>query len=311
MPLTFELTDVLESQTNPLAAFAFGARRKGAISHEGLNPLGGDTPLYELWNTPEALTEGRDGDLCWRKTPTLLVGSIEVRLGDDMVESTRALYRQVLACIDKRGYPHLLRIWNFMPRINAGDGDRERYKCFNLGRALALDESGGRDAFLPAATAVGTRSGDNMLVYFLAAREAGRRLANPRQVNAFEYPRDYGPRSPLFSRAVIFSNEGQSLLLVSGTASIVGHESKHPGDLQGQLQETWRNLAQLCDCAGEVQPRYLRVYVRHASDYPSVARFVAERLPPKVPVVYLLADICRSELLLEIEGIYRIAPGGD
>lgn len=310
MPLTVELTDVLESQTNPLAAFAFGARRNGAISHEGLNPLG-DTPLYELWDTPETLTEGRDGDLRWKKTQTFLTGNIAVQLGDDVVENTRALYRQVLACAGRLGYPHLLRIWNFIPRINAGDGDRERYKCFNLGRALALDEGGGDYSLLPAATAVGTRSGDNLLVYFLAARTAGHRLENPRQVNAFEYPRDYGPRSPLFSRAVTFSNGGQSLLLVSGTASIVGHESKHSGDLQGQLQETWRNLTQICSRAGVVQPQYLRVYVRHASDYPHVAQFVTERLPAKVPVAYLLADICRSELLLEIEGIYRIVSRAD
>jgi chorismate lyase/3-hydroxybenzoate synthase len=310
MPLTVELTEMPESRPDSLAAFAFGDHRDGAINHVGLTPLG-DTPACESWRTPQTVTAGRDGGLYWRKTQTLLVGSIVVPLDDDVVESTRALYRQVLACVHKLGYPHLLRIWNFMPRINAGDGDRERYKCFNLGRALALDERGGDYALLPAATAVGTRSGDHLLVYFLAAREAGHRLQNPRQVNAFEYPRDYGPRSPLFSRAAILSGEGPSLLLVSGTASIVGHESRHPGDLQGQLHETWRNLEQLCNRAGMARPRYLRVYVRHAADYPRVARFVAERLPPKVPVAYLLADICRSELLVEIEGIYRIVPVAD
>lgn len=305
MPVTVELAHVPDSAADVLAALTFGDSRDDAINHAGLTPLG-DAPSCEVWRTSQTVTEGRDGDLRWRATQTLLVGSITVPLGDDAVESTRALYRHMLACIRERGYPYLLRIWNFMPHINAGHDDNERYRRFNMGRSLALEESGMDRALLPAATAIGSRSGDRLLVYFLAAREPGRRLENPRQVSAFEYPRHYGPRSPLFSRASILSGNGESLLLVSGTASIVGHESRHPGDIQGQLHETWRNLERLCTSAGTVRPQYLRVYVRHAADYPVVSRFVAGRLPRGVPVLYLLADICRAELLVEIEGVYRV-----
>ena len=46
----------------------------------------------------------------------------------------------------------------------------------------------------------------------------------------------------------------------------------------------------------------LRVYIKNAADYDEVKATVDE-LYPQIPAVYTIADVCRDELLVEIEGI--------
>ena len=46
----------------------------------------------------------------------------------------------------------------------------------------------------------------------------------------------------------------------------------------------------------------LRVYVKHEEDYEQ-CREVCERRLPRIPAIYLHADICRPELLMEIEAV--------
>ena len=74
-------------------------------------------------------------------------------------------------------------------------------------------------------------------------------IENPRQLSASLYPPRYGLRSPMFARAALVPNGRGAQLLVSGTASIVGHESLHIGDPERQLEETARNFEALVETA--------------------------------------------------------------
>jgi chorismate lyase/3-hydroxybenzoate synthase len=159
----------------------------------------------------------------------------------------------------------------------------------------------------PAATAIGHQHATGRLqVFWLAARIEGTAVENPRQVSAYRYPRVHGPVSPSFARATL---AGDGALLISGTASIVGHSSVHDNDIVAQLDETVRNLSALQSLALPQAPTMrtlLKAYVRHAADAETVARRLRTILPPELvaqEVIYLAADICRRELLLEIEGI--------
>ena len=143
-----------------------------------------------------------------------------------------------------------------------------------------------------------------------------RALENPRQVSAYDYPRQYGPAAPSFSRAMLTPDP---LLLVSGTASIVGHASVHPGDVAAQLEETLANLDSLLRHArartgfgsAQLGPASLvKVYLRSAARCRCRSRArLRERLGQDVPFLILAADICRSELLLEIEVVQRGGAG--
>jgi len=146
----------------------------------------------------------------------------------------------------------------------------------------------------------------------LASKNAALHIENPRQKSAYEYPRQYGPASPSFARASLASWGIGTQLYVSGTASIVGHESYYPNDLELQLQTTFDNIDLLlqnsADSAGFVgtpSMTLLKVYVRYPSDYPLVSRMVGERFPG-VPAIYVEAEVCRRELLVEIDGLCDI-----
>lgn len=309
MPLSIELHDSPTQNRQPaLARMVFGTSMADAVTHPGLHPLAHDT-AYENWFTKAPLLSGRNGSVTWHTDNHVLFGHAAVELGNDASTVTYNLYDEIFNCIRAHGFPHLLRIWHYLPRINDGAGDREQYKRFCQGRARAFDRWLNASSRLPAGTAIGSRCGNTLQIYFLSARIPGQQVENPRQVSAFEYPRRYGPRRPQFSRAMIWRQDNAARLLVSGTASIVGHETRHAGDVQGQLSETWRNLACLRDRSGAGRPLALRVYVRHTADYPVIRQFIDSHLDDDVAVIYLHADICRAELLVEIEGVYDIPNG--
>jgi enamine deaminase RidA (YjgF/YER057c/UK114 family) len=104
-------------------------------------------------------------------------------------------------------------------------------------------------------------------------------------------------------------------LFLSGTASIVGHRTLHAGDVARQTEETLANVAAVVDAANALStigPRAHRVdtlactvYVRHARDLPVVREVLAQRLGAEAPAlrnaIYLRADVCRADLLVEVE----------
>mgnify|MGYP002355336564 CR=1 FL=1 len=238
---------------------------------------------------------------------------IDVReQGDDIETAARTAYRELLAKVRGSSHPYLIRIWNYLDAINEGEGDSERYRRFCLGRAAAVDAAFNDPP--PAATGIGHahRTGHVQLIALCAAAPAIA-LENPRQMPAWCYPRDYGPVSPGFSRGALLGDG--SRLLASGTASIVGHRSLHTGDVRAQTREALANLEALLDEATTrggprfalTAPDALRVYLREPADLDAVREVMAEVGMPAERTVYLHGDICRRELLVELEGVFAPA----
>ena len=280
----------------------------------------GRAPL-EVWHALAPVRSGRDGEIAWACDGQLQFGVIEVDepaghtgAGDHsgILLAAEHAYRALTRFVSGSDYPHLLRIWNYLDAITLGDGDAERYRQFCVGRARGL---GAFDASsLPAATAIG-RCDDarTVQVYWLAAREAGTAVENPRQVSAYRYPRQYGPQPPSFARAMLPPPGGAMPLLLSGTAAVVGHASQHAGELLAQLDETFANFDALLGAARVRDPALpaqfgpgtrLKVYVRDRDDMPPVAAALDERFGDRVPRVLLHAVICRRELAIEIDGVH-------
>ena len=236
----------------------------------------------------------------------------ELRLGG-LEKASEVAYRALLNFQYSRRHCHLWRIWNFVADINQGTGDEERYKVFSLGRARAFAAASAQfiGRGYPAATAVGRPGGRRTVqVFWMAGSSPGGMIENPRQMSAYHYPRQYGPAAPSFSRAMTTETP---MLLVSGTASIVGHASVHAGDLSAQIDETCRNLeaiarkhsmAQFFDSPGFPRNTLLRAYVRPGVDHCLIESHLRQRYGD-VACMYVTADICRRELLLEIEAIHQ------
>jgi chorismate lyase / 3-hydroxybenzoate synthase len=227
-----------------------------------------------------------------------------------LLRATEIAYQEIFAVLTETAHRYLIRVWNYLPEINRAAGGDERYRHFNSARQLAFRNSG-RAAVgtVPAASALGSPAGSPISIYFLAARQPPKMIENPRQTSAYDYPPKFGRHSPLFSRACLLSESAGTNLFVSGTSSIVGHETIHHGDVAAQTRETIANINALLEEANRVvgSARYsldglkFKVYVRRPSDFGAIEGALAESLTSSTPIVYLQADVCRADLLVEIE----------
>jgi len=297
-----------------LAVFGFGARAPAGHTDPrylrvNLEPTGNTTP-FEVWRTQGRVRAQRENDIAWASDGDYAFGAIEVdEAAHGGIElATEFAYRRLVEAIASSNTPHALRLWNYLDAINLGEGDAERYRRFCVGRAAGLAAHGFVDAY-PAATGIGVRDGRRVLqIYWLAARRAGTALENPRQISAWRYPRQYGIKAPTFARAMRAPTQAAQVYL-SGTAAIVGHLSHHRDDLVKQLDETLANIDSVL-AAAKVAPAArlgagstLKIYVRHPEDVATAHTHLREKLPAQIPLLFLLGDICRSELLIEIDGV--------
>ena len=276
----------------------------------------GDDARIERWSTDAPVSTGRFRDVAWAEDGNHLFASVLVPPEQcaDIERVTRTSYLHLDHLMRTRGYPYWLRAWNYLAAITHGEGEAERYRRFNAGRYSAVGLSSGIEQNLPAASALGSDAG-GFVLSCLAGRKPGTQIENPRQISASLYPPQYGLRSPMFARAALVPNGAGAQLLVSGTASIVGLESLHPGDPERQLEETARNFEALVEAAmradvGRPRPtrvalESLKVYLRNADDYARLMPRVRQLFHVEDPLV-LRADICRRELLVEIEGTYAL-----
>jgi chorismate lyase / 3-hydroxybenzoate synthase len=288
---------------------------------------------FEAWLAPTAVRRWAAGDLKLARTDEMVFGCIALEQTPDQAleDITETAYSEIFAAIDQLGMPHLSRVWHYLPAINenevhleatAAERSLERYRRFSLGRHEAFVKYGRvieRDA--PAASALGTQRmieqglPDQLVIYFIATAQQGEPIENPRQVSAYRYPQTYGPRSPTFARALI-APINRDVYYVSGTASIVGHATLHTGDVRKQTEETLLNLQALFEeraqrVAASDSDWHVKVYVRHLSDFDDVRTCVEPAMQQAwaqnarktglLEIVYLQADICRSDLLVEIE----------
>ena len=278
--------------------------------------------IYEVWRYGEAAESGQRGRVRVRRGGDLLFGCIALAESEVLPApggstahsalqvATSEVYREICATLDAERYPHLLRIWNYLPDINGTEHGSERYGQFNGARRRALRACGrALEGNVPAASVLGSPAGSPLVVYFLAGRTAPTFLENPRQVSAYHYPSEYGAHRPSFSRAALLRQPGSTTLFVSGTASIVGHRSLHPEDTAAQTRETLANIEALLGAANraaagvrfELGALACKVYLRRSSDLPLVQAELHDALGAGARVIYLQADVCRQDLLVEIE----------
>jgi len=196
---------------------------------------------------------------------------------------------------------HKRYFWNNLPSINLGDGDEEIYKLFCTGRLNGFHKNNIAQQNFPAASAVGHYK-DDLLIYVLASKNKAENHKNLLQVEAFQYPRQYGKTSPSFARASSITSNDKTLFFISGTASILGHETLHEGDLLKQIDVTEKNITHLLEQTNKTTDNIqtMKVYIRHPEDLAATQEKL-DNLFPRAEKIYLHADICRSDLLIEIE----------
>ncbi len=252
------------------------------------------------------------------------LASVACRGADRLSEAafercTAQVYRLLREQLDAGRARHLVRVWNFIPGILSPLGDLpQRYMVFNAGRLAAYEawyrDRPSFDREVATASGVGHADSD-LVIHGLAATSPGTPVENPRQIPSYHYSARFGPRPPCFARAgrVTVGPRRNSWLLVGGTASIRGEQTVHPQDLDAQASETSRNLAAVVAAAmaGEANGdrlgryRHLRAYYVRDEHQSRVAHWLAEEFP-RAEVELVQAELCRDDLLVEVEGVAEL-----
>lgn len=271
----------------------------------------------EVWVAAEPVNPGVFSDIQFARNEHILFGAVSRLIPESRAEFEKLvfdIYHDIFRLTETSGMPRLVRVWNSFPLINQVIDGLERYQQFTAARFQAFEQHYGEfTSLLPAATAVGSDD-DRLSIYFLATDQEPLHRENTRQTRAYEYPAQYGPKSPSFSRATLQTWPHGRAFYISGTASIVGHESRHLGDVVSQCNEALNNVRSLIEDLNEefgyrldglAALDTMKVYIRNPADFPSVQAVLHERCGESLPVIYLRADICREELLVEVEGLIQ------
>jgi enamine deaminase RidA (YjgF/YER057c/UK114 family) len=236
--------------------------------------------------------------------------------------------RQMIESVGMR-FEQVIRTWLYLGDIVGPEGNTQRYKELNRARTdffrdIRFSPVPTPPSFdpnlsvYPASTGIGANSRDVVMSCIALATERddilGTPLENPLQTSAFDYSAKYGPKSPKFARAMALSCGPFATIFISGTASITESETRFVGDVEGQTRQTLENIEALISednlrahgmsglgsTLGGLA--LVRVYIKRQEDY-AKTRAVCEELLGELPTIYAVADVCRPDLLVEIEGI--------
>lgn len=296
-----------------LTLWSFGHRERSRHFTVDLTPL---EPTHLVFR---ALGRVRGGELNaagFASDDELLIGELKLsEIDQNGIKRTVAeAYKRLVELVPASGYPYVLRVWNYFSGINDGAGDHERYKLFCSGRVRGLGSHW--DSGEPAATVIGRPHPSRWFhLLWLASKTPGQAIDNPRQTRPRDYPRAYGPEAPRFSRGTLWQSKRGAVLFASGTAAVVGSDSRHEGDLAQQFAETERNLYTLLSEAAARVNRPARfddgsVFIAYVRD--ETAQFRVQRMMkaafPNSQVMIVAGEVCRPELLLEIEAVHHFDP---
>lgn len=257
------------------------------------------------------------------------LGLASDELALSMKKQTLVSFEKLQLLLSNEGFTmdDLVRQWSFIPTILKTIDEKgqtyQYYQIFNDIRQSYYTKYK-QDKEYPAATGIGMHYG-NMTIDFVAVQgNSGTQcvgLANPYQINAYDYNQELligaaleenGPKNPpLFERAKYIGNADSGLVFVSGTASIIGEETIGINDIRKQTETTLRNIKELVSgvnisrsvdvVPGSMVYDYLRAYIKNEADF-GVVRQLCNDQVANVPVLYVHADVCRDDLLVEIEG---------
>ncbi len=287
--------------------------------------VGGGPGKVEIERRDEQLVIARHAGVAWTH-----VGQIVPTIADPLVypRTVNAFdhMRDTLARANVR-LDQVIRTWLYLGDIVGPEGETQRYKELNRARTDYYENirflathvlPGIKETVYPASTGIGTDTRDIVMSCMALTTKRDdvivRPLENPLQTSAFDYMACFGPKSPKFSRAMALTTGDSATLFISGTASITQAESQHIEDIEAQTNQTLDNIEALISesnlknhglpgrGATLRDMALARVYIKRQGDYEKTRRVCETRLG-ELPVIYAVADVCRPELLVEIEGI--------
>jgi len=265
---------------------------------------------------------------------TLVVAGLRGNVNTDIKTQSLQVFENLENILKVENYPisSIVRQWNYIERITDFQGEQQHYQIFNDSRSHFYSKTDWTQGY-PAATGIGMQHG-GIIVDVVAGipKKDNYKYApldNELQVAAYDYSQEVllgvediifkEKTTPKFERAKAITNGESGYVYISGTAAIRGEESLIGVDILKQTEVTIENINYLISKENlektgiNINKEYhfdmLRVYLKNAEDIPTVKKYMDDSFS-EIPTAYLLADVCREELLVEIEGISRFIVSG-
>lgn len=223
-------------------------------------------------------------------------------------EQTRQTLATLQAVLAQAGFElaDTVRTWFFLENI------LQWYDDFNRARAQIYSGVKFRTGSLPASTGVGAKNPAGSALALaawafqpLAASASAEEIASPLQCPAPAY-------GSSFSRAMEISSERRRRLFISGTASIApGGKTLWLGDVRRQMELSMEVVEAILQSRGFAFADLTRAtaYFRDAADAGIFSEWLTTNGLQKMPLVYAQCDICRNDLLFELEAEAEIMGG--
>jgi enamine deaminase RidA (YjgF/YER057c/UK114 family) len=238
--------------------------------------------------------------------------ALEEKVGLSQADEAERILAAAEAALVSHGFcfRDVRRTWFYLERILAwyGDFNRVRNAAF---RRMGLFNCGSLTP-IPASTGIEGRKGRGSCALDLiatAARPGGRhevaRLTHGRQNEATEY-------GSAFSRGLALTLEHARYVFVSGTASIDEHgASVHSGDFEAQTRHTLQAVRSLLAAGGATlaDVEQATAFLKRREDLPAYRRIAEQEGLASLPVVCTVADVCRDELLFELDATAVVPTG--
>lgn len=265
------------------------------------------------------LSEKTDIQICTTSNDDCVEGNVKYPIDDiNTIDTiTIAIYDAIFKMI-KDAQIKISFIRHFVPRINESLPNGESvYEIFNRGRFQAYEKHFGNNInkwHIPATSAIGNNT-DFIEINFKASKNIIKVIENKCQTPASQYSEKYGKYPPVFSRACIVEESRQIKMLAAGTASIKGEDSQYADDVYDQVYNTIENLRILgsqfnlkqygIEYGFAVEDiRHMFVYYRNSNDLPLLKSLIPKFLFSKCIIEYQQRNICRPELLAELEAVF-------
>ncbi|MEZ5988405.1 MAG: hypothetical protein R3F30_04655 [Planctomycetota bacterium] len=226
-------------------------------------------------------------------------GGLEAEAGRMFARAEAALRAQGM------GFDRVVRTWIHLERL------LDWYGAFNKVRTQFLAErgiTGGDEAPYPASTGIQGTAGFGDCVMDLCAVE-GFEARPIHATSRQKRPLAYGSS---FSRGTTLDLGGERHVLVSGTASIDGAgRTLHTASREAQVLETLLSVAALLDDQGAGLADLVQgtLFCKDRETLQVHERLVRQLGLPRLPLVPVLADVCRPELFVEVEAVANVPAG--
>ena len=273
-------------------------------------PILNKKKLYEIWEVDDCVKSKNVNGINISKSKNYIFGyTVLEKSGsyEELKSKISGVYENFFK-LSKENKMQIVKIWHYLPQLlKKHSNGKTNYSLLCEARENIYRQYY-NDIEFPAATAIGIE-GNKILIYFLASLcKTYDAIENERQVSAYNYPQNIFLEKPMFSRAIKFSSQGYTdkKIVISGTASIRGYKSMHEMEVIKQLDESIKNYKMFIEPDKNIS-NVSRVYLSKSQlfKYAEIIKILNKNFSEN-KYTLMQGELCRKELLVEIEGIANV-----